>query len=273
MTETPASPEATADTDLPRHPSDVLINLIVALLAPMFLSASGDIRFARMAALETVNAYRARNQADLMAIAQIIGCGLAALGSLSLSMADNLSLSMTLRLSGNAVALNRSVERNRRALKEKRPDTAMTATPLSAPEPEPDEDSDEAELVASVVATQKRAAEARAHLQGTEPVADRTPSPAPAPITAAPIIPPTPPAPTTAEDKRHRALWAAAMTEVAGKYTAGLANLPPAERKVASIRAAALTSTANALLSGAPMPRLRPGALGGMMTHSEKPIL
>jgi hypothetical protein len=47
-----------------------------------------------MAAIGTVNAYRARNHADLIAIAQIIAFGPAALGSLSLSMADDISLSM-----------------------------------------------------------------------------------------------------------------------------------------------------------------------------------
>jgi hypothetical protein len=85
----------------------------------MFLDVSGgDIGFARAAALETVNAYRTRNAADLVSIAQIVAFDLAALGSLSLSMADNLSLSVTLRLRGNANALNRSAEHNRRALQD-----------------------------------------------------------------------------------------------------------------------------------------------------------
>src|SRR5580692_3895965 len=85
------------------HPSDILTHLIVTLLAPMFLIASnGDILVARMAALETINAYRGRDHVDLIAVAQIVGYGLAALGSLSLSMADGLSPSMTLRLRGNA---------------------------------------------------------------------------------------------------------------------------------------------------------------------------
>jgi hypothetical protein len=83
----------------------------------MFLGVTaGDIALARMAALQTIDDYRAQNRADLMAVAQIVACGLAALGSLSLSMADEISLSMTLRLRGNAVALNRSAEQNRRAL-------------------------------------------------------------------------------------------------------------------------------------------------------------
>jgi hypothetical protein len=99
------------------HPSDGLMALIIALLAPMFLGVTaGDPNLARLAALETVTAYQARNHADLLAIAQIIAYGLAALGSLSLSMDDNISVSMALRLRGNANALNRSAEQNRRTL-------------------------------------------------------------------------------------------------------------------------------------------------------------
>jgi hypothetical protein len=45
-------------------------------------------------------------------------------------------------------------------------------------------------------------------------------------------------------------MWAAAMADVAGEFTASIAHLPPADRKLASLKAAALSSTANALLSG-----------------------
>jgi hypothetical protein len=117
LTEPP--PEPPTGSDLQIHPSHILMRLIVAFLAPMFLTASGgDISFARMAVVETVNAYRAPDHMDLMSIAQVIACGLSALGSLSLAMADDLSLSMTLRLRGNAVALNRSAEQNRRTLRQ-----------------------------------------------------------------------------------------------------------------------------------------------------------
>jgi hypothetical protein len=115
-TDTEAAPDAGTGRDIPIHPTDILIALIVACLAPMFLGASGgDVGFARMAAMETLNAYRARNQADLLAVAQIVGFGLAVLGSLSLSMAEDISLTMTLRLRGNANALHRSAEQLRRA--------------------------------------------------------------------------------------------------------------------------------------------------------------
>ena len=108
--------QTTTPTQKPRpNPSDILMNLIVTLLTPMFLGVTADIALARMAATETINAYRAQNLADLIAIAQIIAYGLAALGSLSLSMADDLSLSMTLRLRNNANACSRSAEQSRRA--------------------------------------------------------------------------------------------------------------------------------------------------------------
>ena len=67
MTQTTTSP----DPNIPHHPGNILMNLIVAILAPMFLCVTaGDVSMARMAAVETVNAYRARNQADLISIAQ-----------------------------------------------------------------------------------------------------------------------------------------------------------------------------------------------------------
>ncbi|MDR3528940.1 MAG: hypothetical protein P4L90_00070, partial [Rhodopila sp.] len=115
----------------------------------------------------------------------------------------------------------------------------------------------EAEVIAGVAAAQKLAAEAQARMSAAEPPADPAPAPAEAasPVTAAPM--------TAAQ--RNQAMWATAMANVAEKYTAGLAHLPPAERKAASIRAAALTSTANALLSGTGAPPLKPGALSAII--------
>jgi hypothetical protein len=57
-------------------------------LIPMLLDATeGDAQAARLLAIETINDYAARNNADLIAIAQIIAGGRASLGNLSLSMA------------------------------------------------------------------------------------------------------------------------------------------------------------------------------------------
>jgi hypothetical protein len=215
------------------HPSEILLNLIVAFLAPMFLSVSGgDIAFARMAAIETVNAYRARSSVDLIAIAQVIACGLTALGSLSLSMADNLSLSMTLRLRGNAVALNRAAELNRRALKDSLPETTTTTTD--------DEAIFEAEVAANLAAAQQATAEAQIRLQIVEPPPTETPD---------------------LTDQQLQAMWASAMTDVAEEFTANFENLSPQERRLATRRVAALSNCANQLLSGDVPPPPRPGDL------------
>src|ERR1700757_3435865 len=85
------------DFDLAALPASILMNFIVLTLAPVLLTAAGaDIGFARITVLETIKAYQPRNQPDLLAVGQIVGCGLAALGSLGLSMADGLPLPMVL---------------------------------------------------------------------------------------------------------------------------------------------------------------------------------
>ena len=104
------------DIDLAALPASILMNFVVLTLAPMLLTAAGaDIGFARIAVLETIKSYQPRNQPDLIAVAQIVACGLAALGSLGLSMTGDLPLPMILRLRGNATALIRTAEHSRRA--------------------------------------------------------------------------------------------------------------------------------------------------------------
>jgi hypothetical protein len=256
MTETTGPTEAMAASNLSVSPSDILLHLIITLLAPTFLVASGgDIYFARVAALDTVNAYRARDHADLIAIAQIIACGLTGLGSLSLSMADDISLSMTLRLRGNAVALSRVAEQNRRTLRESRPGTAPLADMRQAGEPE---DFDEAVVVANVAAMQQRTAETLGRMQAEASASCPTPALIPTPV---PIEPSAFAASVTAPEQQIQAMWASAMTDVAGEFTASLPHLPPAQRKTATIRAAALSSTANTLISGTAPPHLKPGDL------------
>jgi hypothetical protein len=261
MTETTTiqtEPETTGPA-IPVHPTDILMSLIIALLAPMFFAVSGgNINYARMAAIETVNAYRIRNNADLLLVAQIVAFGFAALGSLSLAMADNLSLSMTLRLRTNANACHRSAELSRRALNANAPGTATAATTPFEPSAEPDEDHNEAAVIAGVAAAQKLVAEAQARMQ-TE---------------AAPIARPASPAQTVAApmtaEQRWQSMWASAAVDVAAEFTADLPNLPPGERKAATMRAAALSSSANQLLSGAVAPRLRPGDLNALLRPSAR---
>jgi hypothetical protein len=77
----------------------------MALVAPIFLGVTdGDLTLAGMAVIQTIDDYRAPNHADLTAVAQIIACGLAAVDSISLLMGGDISLSVILRLRGNAAA-------------------------------------------------------------------------------------------------------------------------------------------------------------------------
>ena len=235
------------DEDFALLPADILMNLIVIILAPMFLTAAGaDIGFARMAVSETIRAYRPRNQADMIAVAQIVACGLAALGSLSLSMTGDLSPSMALRLRGNANALNRSAEQNRRA----RPQGTSRAAEF---QPEPADAAYEAEVLTSVADSEQRFAA----VQAAPPAAEPAPPPAPAEF------------PQTSEpepsERQRQSVWAGAMIEVAKEFTASIPGLPPQERKAALLRAEALSRCANELLSGNVPPRSQIGALDAMI--------
>jgi hypothetical protein len=249
MTQTTTSIERSqqaADAGISMQPADILMHLIVTLLAPMFLCASGgNIAFARMAAIGTVNAYRARNQADLVAIAQIIAFGLTALGSLSLSMADNLSLSMTLRLRTNANAPNRSAQQNRRALAE----GDRGAAPWDAPlEEDPAEANYQATVIAGVAEARQATAEVQARMSDASPAPAASPTPVASPLL---VAPPVPEAPPMTQEQRHQAMWARAISDVAGEQIASLQNLPPPARKAATFRAAVLSSAANVLLANA----------------------
>ena len=237
-------PEATEAADIPTHPMDIMMNVIVAFLAPMFLACSaGNIDYARLAAIETVNAYRARTHADLFSIAQIIGFGLAALGSLSLSMADNISLTMTLRLRGNAVALNRGAEQNRRALQKS---LAEAPTQEAAPAERTTPTANTTNLRAVHSETQDR----------PPPQQRDQPAPAPMPIANAVASATAAQTPDNHHDQalsqltgdQHSQLaWATVMADEAELLMAGIADLPPEERETAAKHAAALTRTANTL--------------------------
>ena len=254
MTETTLTdpPTEAAPGPLAVLPADILMNFIVSLLAPMFLTASGgDIGFASMAVLETVNSYRVRNLGDLIAVAQIVAYGLAALGSLSLSMDDGLSLPMILRLRGNANACTRSAEQNRRALE--KPCSGDRQPHQHRAHPRPADARYEAEVMANLADTKKLAVEAMARLQPTEPAAEPIAHSA---LATTEVL--------TLEDRQRQAAWADAMTDVAAEFTAGVVHLPLAERQEASHRAALLTSCANQLLSGTVPPRLMPGDLDAL---------
>ncbi|WP_428536936.1 hypothetical protein [Rhodopila sp.] len=180
MSATTAEPPPASNLDL--QPGDILLHLIVTLLAPMFLGVCcGNLDFARMAALETVNAYRARSHVDLIAVAQIVAHGLASVSSACLSMSDEISLSMTLRLRASANASDRACDRNRRALEKNRaapvPDPVFAADSIFAPEPEPgptpdpEADRKHAEEIARLAAIRQQNAALQARAAADRPAA------------------------------------------------------------------------------------------------------
>jgi hypothetical protein len=237
----------------PLRPADVFMHLIVAFLAPMFLAVSGgDLHHARLAAIETVNTYRSRDPMDLLSIAQIVAFGLTTLSSLSLSLAEDLSLSMMLRLRGNATALNRATEKCRKALREAGP-AGLLPQHLPDPDAGGEEYLNEETVLANLSRAEHRIAEREAPAAAPQP-----PAPAPAGIAEreAPAAAPQPPAATPAEaaERQHRTAWAAGMILVAREVTANLESLSPTQRQAATIQAAAMTEAANDLMSHAPMP-------------------
>ena len=242
------------------HPSpNFLMSVVVTILAPLFLGVTGgDAVLARMAAAETINDFRARNNMDLIAVVQIITNGLAALDSLCRSMGDDLPLSMTLRLRGNAISLNHAAEQNRRVLREKRDAGPVLFYPASVPKPEPpvafadnDTSSEQTrpleqdgspgpEMLMNDVAVQLLAAEAEARLlHPVEQAADPMPPEHAAPGPAKP-----------AGNTLLRRMRARAMIQEAGDLTDSLPTLPPAERRDAEVRIAALGSRVRELLTG-----------------------
>nr|WP_294502730.1 hypothetical protein [uncultured Rhodopila sp.] len=239
-------------TTLPRDPDGgILLTLIVALLTPLFIEAAGaDIAIARTAARETIAAYRVQNHASLILVGRIIAFGLTALGSLSLSMADELTIAMIIRLRSNANALNRSADRCERMLQETR------AAGLA---PEPGGGFDEVEVRAAVAAAQRRAAEAvrpPPEPRPAPPIADQAPAPKAEPAPMAKAEP--------AKHDPYPGMWANAMATVAAEELAAAAHLPPEQRRAATTRAALLTGSANRLMAGQTAPHPRPGDPGWM---------
>jgi hypothetical protein len=215
---------------------NLLIELILVLLTPMFLCVSdGDIPCARQAAVDTLNAYGARSVLGVIIAAKIIAYELAALASLSQSMADDISPQLALRFRGNANSLDRAAERNRQLLERQRiPAGAERLTEENA--------------AAAVAEAQKRVQQAVASLRApAQPAAQPAGPPA-----IQPAMGPMPQA--DLGDEQRRTAWAQAMAHVAAEFTADLDRLPPAERAKEMMRIRALTESASALVAGITSP-------------------
>jgi hypothetical protein len=231
------------------------MTLVISLVAPVFLGiTNGDLNLARVAAIEAINDFRAKNSVSLIAAAQILTLGLAAIGSLSLSMDDKTSVPLALRLRASANACNRSAEQNRRALqaaqmqekaREAEENEAFQDAIFADPDPDPDPGpTSEPEVFLTPQAESLLAAEAEARLQNN-PVGQTAAQPQTAPKT-----PTKPTAPTG-----NQQAWAIAMQREAGKINAAIPHLPPAQRQAASLRAAALSTTAHSILGAAALPK------------------
>ena len=222
-----AEPQPATVTNWPSSGGFVM-NMIVTLLAPIFLSmVGGDIGLARMAAAETLEDYRLRTQLDPIAVGQIVLNGLAALDSVSRSMADDLSLEMVLRLRCNGIGLNRVAEQNRRVRRGTQPADAASFTTVSLPEP------------LAVVAESVLPAE-----PDVEP-----PAPHPAdPVPACDATPP--PMPEATGEKQQRRIQVMTMVKEVAELKASLRTLPQAEHQDIMTRIAVLDSSVYALLTG-----------------------
>jgi hypothetical protein len=222
---------------------DCITNLILTLLTPIFLfAAGGDVAFARLAANETLDSYRADTHADLITVAKIIAFGLAALDSLSRSMQDDLPISQILRLRSSANAADRAEHRNRLALRQTHPDHPVTP----APDPEP------AANPAAIAAT-------------TTSQPDTAWYQAP----ASPQRPELAPSPATAE-QQYAETWAASAARIAAETAAEMPNLAPDERRSAGIWIEALKDAAKEFKTAGIPPRPSPGDLAALM-HPTRP--
>jgi hypothetical protein len=120
-------------------------------------------------------------------------------------------------------------------------------------------------LRGNAVSANRAHQQCRRAMQEAPPAAPADPPAKPATIVAPaapspqPTVLPPQPASKPRQPAANQAVWADAMVGIAGEITAGLANLPPPQRRDASIRAAALSSAASHLLTGKtpdPLPNL-----------------
>jgi len=208
-------------------PPSLLMEYILAVLAPLLIAGNiSDLSVARLSAMEAIAAYKARGEEELMTIAQIAGFAIAALDNLRLSAAPELSVSLKLKLRGNAAALNRAGRGNTADLR-------MLRREESVPEPEDDERARE-EALETLEA-------ARASVRQAEATLPQAALPGAAlPGAALPADPP----PAETADRRRAVAWAGAMTDVAAEFSRELAGLSPVQRRAEIVRIGLLSQTA-----------------------------
>jgi hypothetical protein len=243
MSETTNNQPQQAEVDT----TEILFNLVVAFLAPMFLTATGgNVQQARITAAHTLDSFQAMTRGELITSALIIAFSLTAMSSLSLSMQDGLPLPLILRLRGNAQSASRAAEQNRCALQQ---DRRLAPQAEGAFDPrEAELSAKEVEVIAAVAAARKRVSPAQTQPAQTQPAQTQ-------PAQTQPTTPS--PAPTTQDP--HVQAWASAFMDVAAEIAAEIPHLPRDERRAAVIRVEALHTSADAIRSGNVEPRPRPG--------------
>jgi hypothetical protein len=115
-------------TDAQTSSADPLLAFILGLLNPLLKTTDAATR-------QVLAAYQAAGPDQLITIAQIVGLALTSLDTLRLSLPEDLSLSMKLRLRGNANALVRSSQRATAALAAQRGETAPRSSAPRSPAP------------------------------------------------------------------------------------------------------------------------------------------
>lgn len=214
MTEISTSPAIDIQGDAKLRSPDGLTNVITTLLAPIFASLNGGaLAAARVAAVEAISAYPARDPLDLLAAAQIIACGLASLDLMGRSMAEGVSLTMAMKVHAKAIALDRCAERSRRALRDSRRERATSP----ARSREGREDRGSAPPIA------------RPASQAVQPIAAGRSEKGPVPA---------------ADQRQQPARSGDSKADIAARLVASLLHISPSEHKVGSVRAAAMSSCA-----------------------------
>ena len=251
-------------------PVATIFELLITLLIPFFYCPAANIGLARaqQAAIAALDGYGALSVPELIIAAQVIGFSMTSLGSLGLSMEDNTSPTMLLRLRGNANALSRSSTQQRQSLTRTRAEIAETREKWLKSEKAAAEKHrraqaaaanglTEPQVLASVAEVQQMAAEAqtrfRQHAQAaqpTQPAPEPAPAPNPAPAAAQKAAQPAAPN----QDQQRKFLWGAAMAQVAAEEAANLSFTSPEEREAHAARLASLASAARQLLSEANTP-------------------
>jgi hypothetical protein len=125
--------------------TDALLTIILGLLVPLLMTGTTDTGLARRAAQQAIDEYCSHTRRELITIAQIVGFALTALDNLRLSVAGDLTMSMKLKLRGNANALSKASHHASETLDKLRqtdPDDWMEApepppAPVETPAPEP----------------------------------------------------------------------------------------------------------------------------------------